>query len=82
VRRYRLGDVYGDDLPAERGLRTISRPLTAYGWSPLEGMFDGRFKLIVAPRPELYDLAADPGETRNLLNVPEGPARAGRRRAG
>jgi choline-sulfatase len=42
-------------------------PLTAYGWSPLEGVFDGRFKLIVAPRPELYDLAADPGETENLL---------------
>lgn len=42
-------------------------PLTAYGWSPLEAVFDGRFKLIVAPRPELYDLAADPGETRNLL---------------
>ena len=46
--------------------------LTAYGWSPLEGMFDGRFKLIVAPRPELYDLAADPGETRNLLEHQEG----------
>jgi tetratricopeptide (TPR) repeat protein len=45
-------------------------PLTAYGWSPLEGIFDGRFKLIVAPRPELYDLAADPGETRNLLEGP------------
>jgi choline-sulfatase len=44
--------------------------LTAYGWSPLEGIFDGRFKLIVAPRPELYDLAADPRETRNLLAGP------------
>lgn len=43
-------------------------PLTAYGWSPLEAVFDGRWKLIVAPRPELYDLGADPGETRNLLN--------------
>ncbi|MEA2558560.1 MAG: choline-sulfatase [Acidobacteriota bacterium] len=42
-------------------------PLSAYGWSPLEGMFDGRWKLIVAPRPELYDLGADPKETRNLL---------------
>ena len=53
-------------------------PLTAYGWNPLEGMFDGRFKLIVAPRPELYDLAADPKETRNLLDDPRadrGPAR-------
>jgi arylsulfatase A-like enzyme/Flp pilus assembly protein TadD len=43
-------------------------PLTAYGWSPLEAVFDGRWKLIVAPRPELYDLGSDPGETRNLLN--------------
>ncbi|HEX3131915.1 MAG TPA: sulfatase-like hydrolase/transferase [Thermoanaerobaculia bacterium] len=43
-------------------------PLTAYGWSPLEAVFDGRWKLIVAPRPELYDLGADPGERRNLLN--------------
>jgi choline-sulfatase len=42
--------------------------LTAYGWSPLEAAFDGRWKLIVAPRPELYDLGSDPGETRNLLN--------------
>jgi choline-sulfatase len=42
--------------------------LTAYGWSPLEAVFDGRWKLIVAPRPELYDLGSDPGETRNLLN--------------
>ncbi|HYH45713.1 MAG TPA: sulfatase-like hydrolase/transferase, partial [Thermoanaerobaculia bacterium] len=46
-------------------------PLVAYGWSPLEAMFDGRFKLIVAPRPELYDLVADPGETRNLLERQE-----------
>lgn len=43
-------------------------PLSAYGWSPLEGVFDGRWKLIVAPRPELYDLGSDPGETRNVLN--------------
>ena len=24
-------------------------PLTAYGWSPLESVFDGRWKLIVSP---------------------------------
>lgn len=54
-------------------------PLTAYGWSPLEGVFDGRFKLIVAPRPELYDLAADPRETRNLLESPGESREAARR---
>ena len=26
------------------------------GWSPLRALRDGRFKLIDAPRPELYDL--------------------------
>jgi len=64
---------FGEGLPGLPGgavgpVYLASRyTLTAYGWSPLEGMTDGRFKLIVAPRPELYDLAADPGETRNLL---------------
>jgi arylsulfatase A-like enzyme len=38
----------------------------AYGWAPLEGLTDGRLKWIGAPSPELYDLSADPGETRNL----------------
>jgi len=61
---------------APRPVYLVSRyPMTGYGWSPLEGMFDGRFKLIVAPRPELYDLAADPGELRNVLNGEREPAR-------
>jgi tetratricopeptide (TPR) repeat protein len=75
---------FGDGLPGLPGLgRGAVGPvylasrytLTAYGWSPLEGMFDGRFKLIVAPRPELYDLATDPGETRNLIDDQREPAR-------
>jgi len=36
------------------------------GWSPLLALRDGAYKYIRAPRPELYDLTADPGETRNL----------------
>lgn len=68
---------FGAPLPGLPGLAsgppspvylTSRYSLGAYGWSPLEGMFDGRFKLIVAPRPELYDLAADPREKRNLLD--------------
>jgi arylsulfatase A-like enzyme/Tfp pilus assembly protein PilF len=35
-------------------------------WAPLRALRDGRFKLIDAPRPELYDLSADPGEAHNL----------------
>jgi choline-sulfatase len=41
-------------------------PRYHYGWSELVSLRDGRYKLIQAPRPELYDLAADPGETRDL----------------
>ena len=37
-----------------------------FGWSPLAALRQGRFKLILAPRPELYDLASDPREMSNL----------------
>jgi tetratricopeptide (TPR) repeat protein len=37
-----------------------------FGVAPLRAMRMGRHKYIEAPRPELYDLVADPGETRNL----------------
>lgn len=36
------------------------------GWAPLRTVRNGRFKLIDAPRPELYDLARDPFEERNI----------------
>ena len=37
-----------------------------FGMSPLKTLRDGRFKLIGAPRPELYDLDRDPFEERNI----------------
>jgi choline-sulfatase len=46
-------------------------PASAYGWSPLAAATDGRYRLIVAPHPELYDLEADPSESRNLWGAPE-----------
>jgi choline-sulfatase len=42
-------------------------PAGAYGWSSLTAISDGRWRLIVAPRPELYDFIADPAERRDLL---------------
>jgi arylsulfatase A-like enzyme/Tfp pilus assembly protein PilF len=42
-------------------------PLHHFGWSDLRALREGRFKLIAAPRPELYDMDADPGETRNVF---------------
>lgn len=41
-------------------------PASAYGWSPIEALTTARWRLIRAPRPELYDLEADPGERTDL----------------
>jgi len=38
----------------------------SYGWSPMASLRSGKWKLIYAPHPELYDMDADPGERRNL----------------
>lgn len=45
------------------------QPWIAYGWAPLEAWRQADLKLIIAPRPELYDLVADPGETVNLAET-------------
>lgn len=44
-------------------------------WAPLTGMVRDRLKLIDLPLPELYDLAADPGESRNLYATQRDRAR-------
>jgi len=38
-----------------------------FGWAPLHAWRTAKFKLIEAPRPELYDLIADPAERTNRL---------------
>jgi arylsulfatase A-like enzyme/Tfp pilus assembly protein PilF len=40
-------------------------PLRQFGWSELRGIRTARYKFIEAPKPELYDLSADPYEKRN-----------------
>ena len=38
-----------------------------FGWSALYALRDSRYKFIDAPKPELYDLARDPFEERNIV---------------
>lgn len=49
-------------------------PMLTRGWAPLRGVIVEREKYIDLPVEELYDLAADPGEARNL--TASQPARA------
>jgi arylsulfatase A-like enzyme/tetratricopeptide (TPR) repeat protein len=42
-------------------------PNLQFGWSALQCLRSPRYKLIKAPRPELYDLSSDPEETTNVF---------------
>jgi arylsulfatase A-like enzyme/Tfp pilus assembly protein PilF len=78
----------GRDLgPALRGERLAPQPLYAeslFGrlncrWASLRVLFDGDWKLIEGREPELFDLARDPGETKD--RAAEEPRRLGQMRA-
>ena len=70
----------GDRLGEEPAFAESLVPLVHYGWSDLRVVRDGRWKYILAPRPELYDLSRDPRELQNLSDTE--PARARAMRAG
>ena len=42
-------------------------PRIHFNWSELRGIETEKYHFIDAPKPELYDLSADPRETRNLF---------------
>jgi arylsulfatase A-like enzyme/Tfp pilus assembly protein PilF len=44
-------------------------PHDGFGWSVLESWRAGKFLYVRAPKPELYDLIADPGATHNLAQT-------------
>ncbi len=50
-------------------------PSLQYGWSALRSLRSPRYKLVQAPRPELFDLAADPGEETNVYDQHRDEAR-------
>ena len=56
-------------LPMEAWL-----PFSEFRWLPLFGVTDGRYKWVRGKTDHLYDLAADPGEAKDLVAQP--PAEA------
>jgi arylsulfatase A-like enzyme/Tfp pilus assembly protein PilF len=42
-------------------------PRLHYGWSDLQAAYDAHFSLIDGPTPELFDLAVDPNQLRNVM---------------
>jgi choline-sulfatase len=70
----------GGRLQDEPSFAESLLPLVHFGWSDLRTVRDRRWKYILAPRPELYDLDRDPTESHNLAE--QEPARARALRAG
>jgi arylsulfatase A-like enzyme/tetratricopeptide (TPR) repeat protein len=63
----------GRDLLSASGAETAGvysetyYPRIHLGWSELRSLTDARYQLIDGPRPELYDVVRDPGETADIL---------------
>ena len=51
-------------------------PLHHYGWSDLHALRSGRYKVIDAPRPELYDVDRDPHEAAQSVHRTAGARRS------
>jgi arylsulfatase A-like enzyme/cytochrome c-type biogenesis protein CcmH/NrfG len=71
-----MGDVDGVDLaPVWTGGSLPHRelyaesfaPLIEFGWAPLRAIRSDTWKYIAAPTPELFDLAHDASETKNVV---------------
>ena len=68
-------DVFSANLNAGRTLYAESfAPLLDFGWSALRSIRRDGWKYIAAPRPELFNVAQDPGEATDRAR--EEPARA------
>ncbi len=70
-----LAEAQGVNLSRPGALGTIENAYSEsfaskedYGWSPLRSIRTPEWKYVMAPRPELYDLVNDPGETVNRID--------------
>jgi len=61
-----LLSLVGAERPVSRTLFGETDYPLRWGWAPLRALRADNAKLIEAPRPELYDLQADPKELKNL----------------
>jgi arylsulfatase A-like enzyme/Flp pilus assembly protein TadD len=62
-----VGEPLLDPVAGERRIYSETLyPRLALGWSELRSLVDGRWHFVRGVRDELYDLAQDPGETRDV----------------
>ncbi len=59
----------GKSLQARKIYFECLSPFYEMGWAPLQGYIEGDRKYVDSPLPEVYDLASDSGEKRNLAST-------------
>ncbi len=59
----------GEVLSARELYAESFAPLVEFGWAPLRAVRAGSWKYIAAPKPELYDVARDADEQRNVVET-------------
>jgi len=69
--------ILGKGTPSERAVYAETYyPHNSFGWSVLRSISTPRYHYIEAPRPEIYDLSADPEEGNNLYGQRRAEAQA------
>ncbi len=58
----------GQALPPAPAYLETRLPWVYFGWAPLKALRHDGWKMIVAPRPELYNLRQDAGEQHNRID--------------
>ncbi|MBL8848030.1 MAG: sulfatase-like hydrolase/transferase [Planctomycetaceae bacterium] len=64
-----LDAVRGEPLETRGSFAMTDDPFLQNGWSPLRGWTTEKWQYIRTAKPELYDLAADPGQLTNLAEA-------------
>ena len=59
----------GKPLPSRRVYFECLSPYYELGWAPIRGYIAGDAKYVQSPIPEVYDLAKDPGEQKNIAST-------------
>jgi arylsulfatase A-like enzyme/Flp pilus assembly protein TadD len=62
-----LGRAIDGEAPARSLYAETYYPRLHFGWSDLEALIESRWYFVRAPRPELYDIAADPRQEHDVL---------------